>query len=67
MAEMRNGRPCMEDRITACASFAELEKKKNVLLTLSMADGNSDEDDVPPPPMLGGEHSVIIIYFLFLT
>lgn len=32
---MRNTRPCMEDRITACASFHEAELKKNSLLTLS--------------------------------
>ena len=68
MAEMRNGRPYMEDRITACASFVELQKKKNVLLSLSLGgdqgegeDEDEDEDEdglLPPVPPMIGDHSV---------
>jgi hypothetical protein len=52
---MRNSRPTMEDRITACASFVDAEQNKNSLMNLS--DVSADEIFMPPPPpMIGGEH-----------
>lgn len=58
IAEIRNGRPYMEDRITACGSFLEAQKKKNALSTLAdcMSNDLCDEEDgvlLPPPPMIG--------------
>ena len=59
---MRNGRPYMEDRTTACASFHDANIKKNALLTLSEVASDNEEEIVSSRPLSTGRDNEVSSY-----